>query len=538
MMARLLLLALLLGTIPAVASAGVASPPTAAATKKPHIMTLVIDDLGWHDTQIHNPDSFMTPNLGALAKDGITLMRHHTYKFCSPTRRSILCGRFPVHITGAQAPVCSNFLPLKFTLLPEKLKLAGYETHMVGKGHLGYQTMDHLPVNRGFDSHVGYLEAAEDYHWGNMKGPDKCDATNITCKKDLWHNLLPGHDVVDEIFYSANFYAERAVDLIKRRNASVPFYLHQTFQSVHGPFEDPPVWEQIPNSSVPQAWWDQTWGSMLNAMDRGVGNITEALRTEEMWDQALIVMTSDNGGDCRFGQPANNFPLKGRKCTVWEGGTRVAAFVSGGFIAADLRGTASDVLMHVADWYVTLSVIVGVDPSDPVTNPSPLGTGTYDVDGVNMWPAITGANKTNPRPWLPTTEDSILLQQPNGAIMKLIVSERQTNLFTADGLTQIHTTDPCVWQGSGENPTNCSVCDPTHPCLFNVQIDPAESKNLVNESGYKELVAEMAAKLASYTPYVDGNLTADELANYDCVAGAGEALWGNFVGPCCQRKDA
>ena len=79
--------------------------------------------LGWHDTQIHNPNSFMTPNLGALAKAGITLLRHHTYKFCSPTRRSILSGRFPVHITGVQAPVCSNYLPLKFTLLPEKLKL-------------------------------------------------------------------------------------------------------------------------------------------------------------------------------------------------------------------------------------------------------------------------------------------------------------------------------------------------------------------------------------------------------------------------------
>jgi|EP01043_Picozoa_sp_COSAG02_P053075 arylsulfatase B len=323
------------------------------ATKpKPHIMTLVIDDLGWHDTQVHNPNSFMTPNLGALAKAGITLMRHHTYKFCSPTRRSILCGRFPVHISGAQAPVCSNFLPLKFTLLPEKLKLAGYETHMVGKGHLGYQTMDHLPVNRGFDTHVGYLEAAEDYHWGNTdaQGPEKCNATSPICRKDMWHNLLPGHDVVDDIFYSANFYAEHAVDLIKTRNASAPFYLHQTFQSVHNPYEDPPVWEQIQNSSVPSKWWDQTWGSMLNAMDRGVGNITETLRTEEMWDRTLIVMISDNGGSGQFGQPANNFPLKGRKLTPWEGGTRVAAFVSGGFIGPALRGTASDVLMHVADW--------------------------------------------------------------------------------------------------------------------------------------------------------------------------------------------
>ena len=181
------------GALPMVASvllvALAACGPAAAAaqaTKKPppHIMTLLIDDLGWHDTQIHNPNSFMTPNLGALAKAGITLMRHHTYKFCSPTRRSILCGRFPVHITGNQAPVCSNYLPIKFTLLPEKLKLAGYETHMVGKGHLGYQTMDHFPVSRGFDSHVGYLEAREDYHWSNAgrHGPDKCDAFNTSCK--------------------------------------------------------------------------------------------------------------------------------------------------------------------------------------------------------------------------------------------------------------------------------------------------------------------------------------------------------------------
>ena len=71
---------------------------------------------------------------------------------------------------------------------------------------------------------------------------------------------------------------------MKSRNASAPFYLHQTFQAAHSPFDDPPEWEQIPNSSVPSKFWDQTWGSMLNAMDpdRGVGNITGALRAEGM----------------------------------------------------------------------------------------------------------------------------------------------------------------------------------------------------------------------------------------------------------------
>ena len=57
-------------------------------------------------------------------------------RYCSPTRRSILSGRFPVHIWGDQAPVCSNYLPLQFTILPQKLKTAGFETHMIGKGHL------------------------------------------------------------------------------------------------------------------------------------------------------------------------------------------------------------------------------------------------------------------------------------------------------------------------------------------------------------------------------------------------------------------
>ena len=83
---------------------------------------------------------------------------------------------------------------------------------MVGKGRLGYQIIDRLPVNRGFDSHVGYLEAAEDYHWGNRGsiGPAHCNASAASCLKDMWHDHQPGYDVVDDIFYSANFYTTRA----------------------------------------------------------------------------------------------------------------------------------------------------------------------------------------------------------------------------------------------------------------------------------------------------------------------------------------
>ena len=105
------------------AAAGLAAQQPSS---RPHIVTVITDDMGFADTQVHNPDSFMTAQFGELARSGITLTRHHTYLWCSPTRRSFMTGRFPVHITGSQAPTCSNFSPLQFAYLPAKLKLAGY----------------------------------------------------------------------------------------------------------------------------------------------------------------------------------------------------------------------------------------------------------------------------------------------------------------------------------------------------------------------------------------------------------------------------
>lgn len=266
----------------------------AAAAAPPSLISIIVDDLGFHDTQLHNNRSFMTSHFGDLAKAGITLARHHTYMYCSPTRRSFLSGRFPAHITGQQPGICSNLLPLNFTLLPGKLKLAGYQTHMVGKGHLGYQTTDHLPVNRGFDSHVGYLAAQEDYHFGNS-GPPKCywhsncsnainatQCSNANCKKDMWHDHGPGVDIIDQIYYSTNFYTEWAIKLLRNRVKQQPIYLHLTYQAVHSPFENPPAWLQIKNGT----WYDDTWGSMLNAVDSGIGNITAELKAQHMWDGA------------------------------------------------------------------------------------------------------------------------------------------------------------------------------------------------------------------------------------------------------------
>ena len=110
---------------------------------------------------------------------------------------------------------------------------------------------------------------------------------------------------------------------------------------------------------------------------------------------------------------ANNYPFRGTKLTPWEGGTRTAAVIGGGFVPVQLRGSSSDALIHIADWYPTLANIAGAIATDPVF----INGSVHDVDGVDMWPAITGANTTSPRPWVPTTEGSILWQQARPALL-------------------------------------------------------------------------------------------------------------------------
>lgn len=297
----------------------------------------------------------------------------------------MLSGRFPVHITGVQAPPCSNYLPLQMTLLPAKLKLAGCKQpsthfalhariavlacecpcrawllldaelmvlptllhaasctlcavkgHMIGKGHLGYQTTNHLPIHRGFATHLGYLNGAENYEHGlartcdipslvNMyprpnpwtnpysppgQWPPNC--TQPTCSKDkmdpcqydMWHNDAgASQQLLDELFYSTTVYAGHAIQHIKEKQPDDGLYVHLTWQAVHGPYVPPDVpadqlinegepWysnycppgvPRKPENFSPSMWSRCDFGSMLKVMDTGMGNITAELRARDLW---------------------------------------------------------------------------------------------------------------------------------------------------------------------------------------------------------------------------------------------------------------
>ena len=137
-----------------------------------------------------------------------------------------------------------------------------------------------------------------------------------------------------------------------------------TFQAVHGGNwrQDVPEQDALDAINSTAKCLDRTYGSATRALDDAVGNITKALKRAGMWETTFMIVMADNGGDCGLpfqpstgvkGQPgsASNHPLLGRKCTAFEGGTRVAAFVAGGVLPVAVRGTTTTQLMSVADWY-------------------------------------------------------------------------------------------------------------------------------------------------------------------------------------------
>jgi len=108
----------------------------------------------------------------------------------------------------------------------------------------------------------------------------------------------------------------------------------------------------------------QVYANMLDMLDSGVHNISQALKQQKLWDNTLLVFSADNGGTGNLG---NNHPLRGHKHDPWEGGTRATAFMAGGIVPAALRGTNSGAkLVHISDWYPTFCNLAGVDPTDTV----------------------------------------------------------------------------------------------------------------------------------------------------------------------------
>ena len=287
-----MLLPLLFSSCQAVAAA------RAAGSTPPHLIFCLVDDLGYYNVGFHNPDQ-VSPEIDALAAEGVVLEAFYTFKYCSPTRSSFLSGRLPIHVNQLLPGAINNpgGIDLRMTLLPQKLKLAGYKTAQTGKWHCGARSELHLPVNRGFDSHFGFLGGGEDHYQNKGKQP-----------VDLWRDHAPAYG--ENGTYSCELYSAEALRVVTQHDPKDPLFLYVAYQNTHTPYECP-VQYQDPAQNFSTRRIVQ---GMLTCVSISVGNLTRTLKSKGMWDNTLLVFSGDNGGPQYWG--SNNHPLRYGFCCL------------------------------------------------------------------------------------------------------------------------------------------------------------------------------------------------------------------------------
>ncbi|XP_049267143.1 arylsulfatase B [Rhipicephalus sanguineus] len=306
-------------------------------SRSPHIVLFIADDLGWNDVSWNNPKMF-SPFLESLARGGVILDQHYVLPMCTPTRAALLTGRYPYKL-GIQGHGIRHLepygLPLGMTTLAEELKRRNYTTHAFGKWHLGYCNWSLTPTHRGFDTFRGYYLGSQD-HFNHTVTERKNGALK---EKKGMHEKEGGLqangydyrngekvDLSAKGIYSTTLITNHVLETIAQESKNnSPMFLYVAFQAVHAPLQVPSKKRTICSN--------HTYNKrvkiceMLGSMDHAVELIVKKLKDVQMWNNTLLVFMSDNGAQVLFG--GNNSPLRGNKNTLYEGGTRVPAFVAG-----------------------------------------------------------------------------------------------------------------------------------------------------------------------------------------------------------------
>jgi arylsulfatase A-like enzyme len=348
--------------------------------KKPHIVYILADDLGYADVGWHGSE-IKTPNLDRLAAAGARLEQLYVQPVCSPTRAAFMTGRYPMRHglqVGVVRPWAQYGLPLEERTLPQALKEVGYETAICGKWHLGHVRPEYLPTRRGFDHQYGHYNGAINYF------------THIRDGGFDWHR--DDKECRDE-GYSTFLLAREAARLIRGRDTSKPLFLYVPFNAVHAPHQVPAEYTgPYKNLKEPR----RTYAGMVAAMDEAVGTIVSVLDEAKMRPDTLILFSSDNGGPAP-GRVTSNGPLRAGKGTLYEGGVRVCAFAT--WDGRIKPGTEVQQPLHMVDWYPTLLKLAGAAPAQKLP-----------LDGRDAWATIAAGQ--------PSPHDEILLNTTphNGAI--------------------------------------------------------------------------------------------------------------------------
>ena len=405
-----LLAALWLAMLAATSSANAADQ--SGALRPPNLVFFLVDDMGWQETSVpfHTEITdlnrrYRTPNMERLAADGMKFTQAYASAVCSPTRVSALTGMNAARHRVTNWTLRKNVAPdqphplvqppawnlngictapgidrtMQVTPLPALLRAAGYRTIHVGKAHFGAKdTPGEDPRHLGFDVNIaGHCAGGPGSYWGEKNFSAAWRSKNAADR--IWD--VPGL----EVYHGTNTYLTKALTLeaIKALEKTVaekkPFYLYLAHYAVHAPWEkDDRFYQPYVDAGLKPN--EATLASMIEGMDKSLGDIMTTLTRLGVAANTIILFMSDNGSPS---QCPPNLPLRGHKLTPYEGGSRVPLLVK--WPGVTQPGTTCRRPVIVEDVFPTMLELAGASGCDQVIQ---------HVDGRSLVPLLRGGGAT------------------------------------------------------------------------------------------------------------------------------------------------
>jgi arylsulfatase A-like enzyme len=414
---------------------------------KPNIVFILSDDMGWAQPGFHGGKAELTPNMDALAKEGMRLNEYYTHSVCAPTRAAFLTGRYAfrtwsdwrsedfgkpsylaklgmelAHTPKGEPTRRIHALDTEERTVAEALRDAGYFTSLIGKWHLGEWLPEHLPMGQGFEHQYGH------YAWG-IDYFTKTIVHNAPARFAVydWHrNQKP----IQEEGYATDLIAAEADRVITaRKEDDRPFFIYVAFNAVHGPLNPPPGFTG--DVEDPLAIRD----AMLKSLDDAVGRIKNSVDNNGFRDNTLFVFSNDNGPVLE----EMSKPFRGTKNTTFEGGVRQPAIVR--WPGYTEPGSTKDGMMFIADFFPTFISLAG--GSHEQERP---------VDGIDM----------------------------TAMLFEGAVSPREEIIFDVSGSVRLPTIRRGDFKLMGD-------------VLYNVAKDPGEQRDVAKE--HPDVVADLRARV-------------------------------------------
>lgn len=387
----------------AIVSSATSGSARAQESSKPNIVLILCDDLGYGDLECYGATDLKTPNIDALMSKGTRFNQFYANcTVCSPTRASLMTGRYP-DISGVPGvirqwkPNSWGFLDPTAPTLPHLLKSAGYHTGMVGKWHLGFESPN-IPNDRGFDHFHGFLADMMDDYWSHLRGGEN------------WMRL--NDMVISPSGHATELFSQWAIDYIEKQSKTEqPFFLYLPYNAPHFPIQPPEDWlDRVKDREVGIDPKRARNVAFIEHLDHHVGKVLDSIDDSEIAEDTIVIFSSDNGGSIPHAQ--SNGKLRGGKQDHWEGGIRVPTCV---VWPEKIPARQTDALGMTMDFLPTLCDIAGIEIEHSINGRSLkdvwLNKNDGDPNRTMIWVRREGGKKHAGRAYYAIRKGPWKLQQ-------------------------------------------------------------------------------------------------------------------------------